>query len=330
MTSMSRFQDRYLGGVGPKTSFLCRQSLAPGTLKLYDKGLAQFIDWLWVHWGGIPTSIADLDVALCDFVHYLYLLKKGKCRSYAQAAMSAVCHAVPEAKGHMFFTSQALRGWKKLVPPKSHPPLTWKVTLVIAFVLTSQGDFTYAIGVLLAFEGYLRIGELCNLRISDVLLPGDQSMGVVIDTAQLLLRVTKTGPNKWATIKDPFVLALLVWLQRTRKFAGQTYLFNFNEGQFRRRFKKVCKLLHLSGGFVPHSLRHGKATHDFLSGVPLETILILGRWAAHKSARLYVQTGRAQLLAGYTPVWIAELAQLLSTDLSTFFAQAHHALAGAL
>jgi integrase len=267
---------------------------------------------------------------MCEFVHHLYETKKGKCRSYAQAAMSALCHTVPQVKGKMYFSNQALKGWRKLVPPKSHPPLTWKVTLVIAFVLARQGDIDYAIAVLLAFEGYLRIGELCSLLVSDVLLPGDRRVGVVTDVVQLLLRHTKTGPNKWASIKHQLVISLLIWLLRQRISAGATYLFDFNVGQFRRRFKKVCALLKLPGNFVPHSLRHGKATHDWLSGIPLETILILGRWAAHKSARLYVQSGRAQLLSGYTPLWVANLAQLLCSDLATYFAQAHHALAGAL
>jgi integrase len=147
---------------------------------------------------------------------------------------------------------------------------------------------------------------------------------------QLLLRDTKTGPNKWASIKHQLVINLLIWLPRQRERAGETYLFDFNAGQFRRMFKKICALLKLQGNFVPHSLRHGKATHDFLSNIPLETILVLGRWAAHKSARLYVQIGRAQLLSGYTPIWVADLAQLLCSDLSTYFAQAHQALAEAL
>jgi integrase len=197
-------------------------------------------------------------------------------------------------------------------------------------VLARQGELGYAVGVLLAFEGYLRIGELCNLLIADVLMPGDDRTGVQIDDVQLLLRNTKTGPNMWASIKNSLVVTLLKWYLKMRKDAGANRLFNFNNGQFRRMFKKVCALLKLEGNFVPHSLRHGKATHDFLSGVPLDSILILGRWAASKSARIYLQSGRAQLLAGYTPLWVADLAIILFTNLPTYFAQAHTALADAL
>jgi hypothetical protein len=55
--------------------------------------------------------------------------------------------------------------------------------------------------------------------------------------------------------------------------------------------------LRLNTRYVPHSCRHGGATALYMAGVPIETILHRGRWASTKSARYYVQSGEALLLA---------------------------------
>ena len=80
-----------------------------------------------------------------------------------------------------------------------------------------------------------------------------------------------------------------------------------------------CADLSLSPDYVPHSLRHGGATHDHITGVPLEEILRHGRWAAVKSARHYVQSGRALLLTTAVPAEVAALARKLSANVLASF-----------
>lgn len=314
-------------GDGPPDRFLNEASVSAPSRRIYSNGLAMFYRWLAKYKGVLPSTVAQLDRDLADFAHYLFRKKKGKCRGYVEAAKAGVAFVLPQARQNLPVTSQALLGWKRLVPPEPRPPMTWKVALVVAYTMATMGDLDFAIGSLLAFEGYLRVGELVDLQVADVVFPGNREMGVGSTDVQLHLRETKTGPNKWAVVKHPFV-ATLLRLQTKDRTAG--FLFDFTEAQFRLKFKQVCVHLGLRGGFVPHSLRHGKATHDFLSGVPLETILILGRWAAHKSARLYVQSGRAQLLAGKTPDWVAAFAERLASNLCAHFALAHEALSEAL
>ena len=73
---------------------------------------------------------------------------------------------------------------------------------------------------------------------------------------------------------------------------------------FYRYFKLACEDLGLSSDFVPHSLRHGGATHDYLKGLPIEDIMRLGRW-------IYIQSGRAILLSNIIPREVVELAKVL-------------------
>ena len=62
--------------------------------------------------------------------------------------------------------------------------------------------------------------------------------------------------------------------------------------------------------YVPHSLRHGGATCDYLyaGGESLEDILFRGRWASMKSTRQYIQQGPALMAAASTriPRWQRE------------------------
>jgi hypothetical protein len=58
----------------------------------------------------------------------------------------------------------------------------------------------------------------------------------------------------------------------------------------------------------------GGATHDHLCGLLLADVLLRGRWASTKSARHYIQSGRALLLALNAPPHIVRLARFLLMD----------------
>jgi hypothetical protein len=93
------------------------------------------------------------------------------------------------------------------------------------------------------------------------------------------------------------------------------FVFPFSAQTLRSRFHQVCAELGLSEQYVPHSLRHGGATRLHLQGVSMEDILLRGRWASTKSARRYVQAGRAQLMAMAVPADLAAAARVLAADI---------------
>ena len=97
------------------------------------------------------------------------------------------------------------------------------------------------------------------------------------------------------------------------------FLFAFSADSFRRVFKDTCADLGLSSDYVPHSLRHGAATRDHIRGVPLEEILRRGRWASTKSARHYVQSGRAVLLVTEVPRRVLRAGWVLSRYIPSIF-----------
>lgn len=276
--------------------------------------------------GEDPQSIQELDEVLCEWYHDLYMTRGGGCRGYAEAALSGIHLMLPQVKGHLHQSKLALKGWRKRVPAVPHPPLTWDLTVCIGVRLACKGQWVTAVGALLAFDCYLRVGELVRLTLSDVADVGDCRMGSGFRGMALRLSKTKTGSNQWVTVRNPDVVFLVRQrLGSMRSRRRNARLFPFAAGTFRKHFKAACADLELSKDYVPHSLRHGGATHDHLRGMTVEDIARHGRWASTKSARHYIQSGRAMLLTTSVPGSVSELFDTLVPNVLDAFslAQTH-------
>jgi hypothetical protein len=98
----------------------------------------------------------------------------------------------PHLKNKLPIASLTLRGWSRLQPPVPYPPLTWKLTVAIACRIRTRVDPIMAIGILLAFDCYLRLGELLGLLKEDVAVPADVRLEDNFSDMALRLRHTKT------------------------------------------------------------------------------------------------------------------------------------------
>ena len=65
--------------------------------------------------------------------------------------------------------SQALRGWRRLVPLKSRRPLPWPVVCYLAVRLAIEYGFEIAIYWLVLVDTYMRPGECSLLQSRQVL-----------------------------------------------------------------------------------------------------------------------------------------------------------------
>jgi hypothetical protein len=84
---------------------------------------------------------------------------------------------------------------------------------------------------------------------------------------------------------------------------------------FRRCLKATCSDLGLSDLYVPHSLRHGGATrYRHVLNWSIENILERGRWVSTTSARRYIQSGVAMLMAITAPPSITTAGVIMSKD----------------
>jgi integrase len=299
---------------------LWRKAYKPDTTRKYDAAVLEFCQWCRDN-RERPSTFSELDDALAGFIEDLY--DNGGSKSKAANALYGMCALMPRARAHFSVSRMQLRGWNNATEKSPHPPLTFGLTCAIAVRMALDGKHRQAVATLLAFDCFLRIGELVNLRKEDISLPGDARVDAGYDRVGLRLRQTKTGPNKFVAVHDPAICALLIDVAKdTRKGAR---LFPWSAGAFRAYFKRTCGHLGLSPRYVPHSLRHGGATYWFsVLGKSIPDIMQRGRWAAQKSAEHYIQQGPALALSVEVPEDVAIAGKRASKDILLFLHKALH------
>lgn len=286
--------------------------MQPKTSNKYKQLLHYFFDWCIECGINPPSDPRLMDTLLSEYMEWLY--QSDYRLSSANGAYYGLLHFYPAFQGRLPESEMTLRGWDKLHPGQSYPPLTWNLTCLIAQQLAVSGNSAAAVAVLLSFDCFLRIAECVGLLVSDVATPGDPRLGVAQAWTGIGIRFAKTGQNQWVQVTRPEVAVLL-----GRFIAGRPVtdlVFNLSTAALRDAFHVACKALDLyKFGFVPHSLRHGAASHDSLAGVSVEDIMRRGRWASGKSARIYIQSLRVRLMAQDIPAVANAKGALIASDL---------------
>lgn len=300
------------------SQWLRSQAVTTSTNKKYLKAAKQFLHYLTVtHQQHKMELESDVDELMCEYINLQY--SKGESKSACANTVFGMIHLLPSLKLQLNGAMRSLKGWGKLEPTIHKPPITWEVTCTVATTMIKAGHIDAAIATLVGFQGYLRISEIFSLRCNDVSVPNDSRLGVEQQHTALRLRACKTGSNQSAIIYDKQVAVLLHMIIGTRTSTDQL-VFSISEQWYRTILKYTLTSLGLSHiGYTPHSLRHGAATRDYLSGVQLIDILQRGRWANTKSITTYVQSSRALLLSLHIPASVHEAGKLLSTQLISAF-----------
>ena len=140
--------------------------------------------------------VGRMDVYLEVFVEACF--KKFEGRRY-QLCVNAL-HVLPSSR-------RCLTACKRQVPTQSALPIPQHWVDVVAMLNILRGKVLLGLGLVVAFEGFLRVGELCRLRGSDILLPED-----CVDSFDNC-GVAKTGRNQFARISDPAVIVVLRYLK---------------------------------------------------------------------------------------------------------------------
>jgi integrase len=283
---------------------LLQRAVTPGTFRIYRAAVQAWVEWAVEH-GEDPLDEDDLDDCLLEYTQHLY--EEGGSKSAAKNAVCGLGLLLPRLRRMLPKARLAIRGWNNLEPGTSYPPLTWELACLLAVHLSLKSSLLarLAIGVVLAFDCFLRVSELVNLRREDIGFAGDARLGMTDpgDSSAnviVIIRKGKTGKNQWVELMDPQLIELLRGLVKATK-PGQL-LFPVTTTIFRREFKAGCAELGLSPLYVPHSLRHGGATrYRHLKKWSIETVMHRGRWASGKSARLYIQAGVAMAMATEVP-----------------------------
>ena len=101
-------------------------SVARGTNKQYRNGVAAFIRWAAAE-GEVCHTVDEFDECMADYIQQMYDDRLGVGRSLARNAVQGATYLLPELKGRLPKSWQALRGWEKMVEHVSYLPLRWHV-----------------------------------------------------------------------------------------------------------------------------------------------------------------------------------------------------------
>lgn len=293
---------------------LLRYRIADATRRLYLTAVRRFLEWC--NDNDITSlTTTDLDHILTDYLHALWRADMTRSPQAALSTRYGLTYLRPDLDAVLPTADAAIRGWQAYRPPVSRPPLTYEAAVAIAATLASRQQLRLAVAVLLSFDCYLRSNEVLHLLATDVLLPAT-AQSSAFSSPVLRLRRTKTGTNQSVTVRDPAVHRLLSVLIATTP--PDQPLFPYTYSQLSKGFNDAATALGLQAvHFTLHSLRHGGATHDYARDVPIEDIMVRGRWQSNSTARIYLQTGRALLIANRIPPAVSRYAQeLLQHDLA--------------
>lgn len=288
-------------------SSLRDRAVSDTTLRIYNRSISKFLSHIRLPLPlFLSMSLSKLDHLLTRYIEHLF--ESAAPFDYASHTLHAIAFRRPELRSGMALpmARQSVRAWARVKQSVSHPPLTWELAVLFSVTMSSSGHHGAAVALLLSFDGYLRVGEMTRLVARDIIVPNDSRVGSAYTGMALALGKTKTGLNQSVTIRRESIVAVMMHWMRSQKLlhpsSSRRLVFPFSPAYFRRVLHATKESLGLgSTPYVPHSLRHGGATYDFMRGASINDVMLHGRWQQMKSASRYVQTGRALLAANEVP-----------------------------
>ena len=153
-----------------------------------------------------------------------------------------------------------------------------------------HGHFAFATSLLVCFYGVLRTGELLDVVRNRV------EISARLRTAVIALGLIKAG--KRAGVQESVSVGhdtAFRYVQRWTELASTHQKLCPSPPRWRKLFKSCTESLKLEPlELRPYSLRGGGATWWFCQH-DLDRVMILGRWQAQKTARMYLNESRAIL-----------------------------------
>ena len=261
------------------------------------RSAAYFMAWTMMMGIGTTEDAELLRQAMVSFIGHCW--QEGDGKDICCSAIYGICALLTlESKVYFKTAWKLLKRWNVLELPLQAPPALRLEVMALAGLAWSQGKKGLAIGILLAYDLFLRTGEWTNLRLEAV------EAGVSAATISLGLTkgVQRRGGVETVTCRDPLLVRHLSWLKATQ---GGGKLVEDSEATIRVWLKKSAKLLGIADRkLTPYSFRRGGLSAASLDGVPVSTLALRARWLDTRIATVYIQEGEQTLRALNTPAWV--------------------------
>lgn len=160
--------------------------------------------------------------------------------------------------------------------------------------------------ITLMYSAGLRIGELLNLKLSDINL----------NRKQLHIKRAKGRKDRYATLAESFIPLLKNYVSTYEPksyFVEGTSGKPYSASSIRKVLSRSCKAAGVHKYVTPHTLRHSYATHLLENGVGLRHIQELLGHAKPETTMIYTHVARKDLMDIVSPLDTA-VKQLSKSD----------------
>eukprot|EP00435_Cladocopium_sp_Y103_P065549 s527_g27.t1 len=256
-------------------------TVQPQTRLRYERARADFYSFLHENALVIPKQPHGLDCLLADFIEHLW--SSGEGRGKAADTVAAVQDLQPHVKGQW----RLLKTWAVNEIPSRAPPLPEVCLQAMVGWAIFKEEYKFGLSLLLAYYGLLRTGELLDVKSSHVFLESPRKPAVVS------LGLTKGGKRMGAAESVSISVELVLTCLKAWKKSSSPHQFLCpSPSKWRALFSDCIEAVGLTElGFRPYSLRRGGATHWFSKHGNLDRVVVMGRWQAQRTARIYINEG---------------------------------------
>ncbi len=249
--------------VTKQEEILSFRDLSKGTISIYLKYLAQFLNWVEAQLPG--KSVADISWAeVRAYVKYLQNVRQIGNRTVN----------VHIAQLHQLWLYVLKRDWDKYEVPflrydEKLPVVPTRSEMIS--IIDAISNLKHKAMIALLYSSGIRVGELCRLRCGDIY----RSKGYI------LVRKSKNRSERCAVLSQNALSILTEYIRsfypRASKedflFPGQRQGTSICTQTVRSIFRIAVEAANLSDrGFVLHSCRHAFGLHLYESGTDIMTI----------------------------------------------------------
>eukprot|EP00438_Fugacium_kawagutii_P016600 Skav236386 [mRNA] locus=scaffold29:74303:80602:- [translate_table: standard] len=266
----------------------------PGTLQKYHSHFNKFHDWASAN--ELPlVSEFDIDAAASEYLEALWA--DGYGRAEGSYMLAAIQYMVPTLRHNLPLAWRLMKTWSKHELPTRAVPLDAAATLAFAGLFCVWDEPRLAAGILIAFDFFLRTGELFTLRRSQVEFFAGGASLQLLQTKSSTHQLHSERLLAWDRVAVVALRFLCQGLQPNDR------LIPASAQRFRTLWHRAISFLKLDDFYIqPYSLRRGGATSAFRQGAQFDQLLVRGRWTAQRTARIYLDEALQQSsLLRFTP-----------------------------
>ena len=281
-------------------SFLADRSVSKKTLGMYKDELVSFKTWVAQRKpiGGIDFGDSDVvDPLLVMYLEDLFF--QGNMPNRGDYVVASVMFNYPRlSKGTRSSLPQAwraLKGWRKVSPPRSRLPEVKPFWMGVAMLFCSWGLVSMAAFVLLSLSTYLRPTQLFGMKKRHLIAPlvGVSGQWAVLANPTEMGKPSKVGEFDVSIVLDsPWLSWAGPVYERLKAGPSGDPLFEFGYPELLVKFRLAVAWLGRPRT-VPYQLRHSGPSIDRSEGLrSLAEVKKRGQWKADKSVVRYEKAAR--------------------------------------